>query len=101
MIRTRLLAIALATTSTALPASAEPAVADGPLLAQACAGCHGQSGAGVGAIPAIRGLDAQAFVKMWEEFRADERPATIMNRIARGYTPAEVAALAAYFADLD
>lgn len=31
-------------------------------------------------------------------FRANERPATIMGRIARGYTDAEIAALAAQFA---
>jgi sulfide dehydrogenase cytochrome subunit len=32
------------------------------------------------------------------QFRADQRPATIMNRIARGFTDAELAQLAAYFA---
>lgn len=81
----------------ALPAVAEPS---GPMLAQACAGCHGQNGAGQGPVPDLRGIDRAAFVRAWEEFRANERPATIMNRIARGYTEAEVAALADYFATL-
>jgi sulfide dehydrogenase cytochrome subunit len=31
-------------------------------------------------------------------FRANERPGTIMGRIARGYSDAEIAAIAAYFA---
>ena len=80
------------------PAKAET---DGLMLAQACAGCHGQSGEGMGAIPDIRGIASADFIRLWEEFRADERAATIMNRIARGYSEAEVAALAAYFETLD
>jgi sulfide dehydrogenase cytochrome subunit len=72
----------------------------GLLLAQACAGCHGQDGAGQGAIPAIAGLDREAFLSAWAEFRADARPATVMNRIAKGYTEEEVALLADHFASL-
>lgn len=89
---------ALALALSAAPAMAEP---DGAMLAQACAGCHGQSGQGMGAAPVIRGQDSATFIRVWEDFRADERPATIMNRIARGYSEAEVAALAAYFESLD
>lgn len=82
----------------AWPAWAEP---NGSMLAQGCAGCHGQSGAGQGAVPDLRGYDRDAMVHSLQEFQADERPATIMNRIARGYTEAELAALADYFASLD
>jgi cytochrome subunit of sulfide dehydrogenase len=71
-----------------------------PNVAQGCAGCHGQAGSGEGAIPPIAGYDRDAFVAVWAEFRANERPATIMNRIARGYSDEEVAALADYFASL-
>lgn len=80
-----------------VPDAPAAAPADGRMLAQACAGCHGQDGAGMGAIASIRGLDQAEFIRIWEEFRTDARRATIMNRIARGYTDAEVAALAAYF----
>jgi sulfide dehydrogenase cytochrome subunit len=88
-----LLACGLA--NSAVLAQSPPAT---PLVAQGCAGCHGQSGAGQGASPVIAGLSEDEFLKIWAAFRANERPATIMNRIARGYTDAEVAALAAYFA---
>lgn len=71
-----------------------------PLIAQACAGCHGQDGAGQGDVAAIAGYDRDAFIQVWGEFRADARPATIMGRIARGYTDAEVATLADYFSAL-
>ncbi|MFN3613821.1 MAG: c-type cytochrome [Rubrimonas sp.] len=85
----------------AIVAVATHAIAgDGALLAQACAGCHGQAGAGQGDVPPIAGYDREAFAKIWSEFRANERAATIMNRIARGYGDDEVAELAAYFAEL-
>ncbi len=71
-----------------------------PLIAQACAGCHGQSGEGLGAVPRIAGKDRAVFIATWEAFRAGEKPATIMNRIAPGYTESEVAALADYFSAL-
>lgn len=98
------------TTSTAvsfltlLMASA-PALADStakqrPLIAESCIGCHGDGGSGEGGVPSIRGYDRADFVRVWSQFRANERPATIMGRIARGYNDAEVAALADYFSSL-
>lgn len=93
----RLAAVAIAVLS-AMPVLADEAA---PLIAQGCAGCHGQNGAGQGASPAIAGTDRETFLRIWAEFRANERPATIMNRIARGYSDDEVAALADYFASLD
>jgi sulfide dehydrogenase cytochrome subunit len=71
-----------------------------PLIAQSCAGCHGQNGAGQGQTPPIAGVPKESFIQTWTAFRANERPATIMNRIARGYSDQEVAALADYFASL-
>ncbi len=88
-----------ATLALTLPA---PALAETmPLIAESCASCHGQEGAGQGAILPIAGYDREQFVKVWEAFRNDERPATIMNRIAPGFTDDEVQTLADYFASLD
>lgn len=92
-------AVAL-TLSTVLQSPARAQSAPAPQIALACAGCHGVGGAGEGSVPRIAGYDRQAFVETWSAFRANARPATIMNRIARGYTEAEVAQLAAYFASL-
>jgi|YNPMSStandDraft_1061717.scaffolds.fasta_scaffold09205_2 sulfide dehydrogenase cytochrome subunit len=72
---------------------------DGALLAGACAGCHGARGDGSHGIPAIRGMHSEEnFIALMRAFRANERPNTVMARIARGYTDAEITALAAYFA---
>ena len=97
MTRFTILAAIVAALSAIGPAWADT---DMPLIAQACAGCHGQDGAGQGPIATIAGYDRDEFLAVWAQFRADERPATIMNRIARGYTEDEVAALADYFASL-
>jgi cytochrome c553 len=80
--------------------AAQAQTAQTPAIALACASCHGPNGAGQGSIPPIAGYDRAAFIQGWAAFRANERPATIMNRIARGYTDAEVAQLADYFANL-
>lgn len=95
----QILPAAFALIMATLPAAADDEVA--PMLAQGCAGCHGQAGAGQGSVPDLRGYDRDGFIRLWEEFRTDARPATMMNRIARGYTEAEVAALADYFASLE
>lgn len=95
-------AVLAASAALAQPKShATPHQPVAPLHAQACAGCHGQNGAGQGGTPILAGYDPAAFVRVWGEFRNNQRPtATIMNRIARGYSDDEVAALAAYFASV-
>ncbi len=71
-----------------------------PLIAQGCVGCHGQAGAGSGSVPRIAGYNRDRFIAQWAAFRAKQRPATIMDRVATGYKDAEVATLADYFSKL-
>jgi cytochrome c553 len=67
-------------------------------LADACTSCHGLDGRSAGAIPAIGGLDRQTIATALLDFRDHKRSdATIMGRIARGYSDAEIDALADYF----
>ena len=91
------LAMALASPSLAI---ADEAV-NGERLADACSSCHGLGGHGGGAIPAIAGRDPEDFVAQMLAFREQKAPATIMNRLARGYTDEEIAALADYFSGLE
>jgi sulfide dehydrogenase cytochrome subunit len=85
-----LLALAIA----ALPPAA---AAQAPLAAEACLGCHGPDGKGVPGGAAIAGRDRAELAAILVAFRANERPGTIMGRIARGYTDAEIAAVADHF----
>ena len=73
---------------------------DGEALSQACTSCHGLNGVSAGAIPTIAALPADDIVAKLVAFREQTADATIMNRIARGYTDDEIAALADYFSQL-
>ncbi len=71
-------------------------------LAGACQGCHGAAGAGGQGMPALAGRHGAAeLVALLQGFRGNTLPATVMGRIARGYTEAEIAALAAFYARRD
>lgn len=73
------------------------AEAAAPLAAQGCVGCHGVNGTGSPAGAAIAGQPKEALVAAMKAFRANERPGTIMGRVARGYTDAEIEAVADHF----
>lgn len=79
-------------------ATTEAEAGPAPLAAQGCLGCHGLQGTGVGAVPGIAGRDAAELKDLMQAFRTGERPATIMDRIVRGYSEAELAAVAEHFA---
>jgi cytochrome c553 len=69
-----------------------------PLAAQGCVGCHGVRGTGSDPMPRIAGRPVAEISAQMKAFAANERPGTIMGRIARGYTDEQIAAVAAYFA---
>ena len=75
-----------------------PVVAQAPLIAQACLGCPGPGGAGMAPIAALAGRPTADLRAALDQYRDGSRPGTIMARIVRGYTPAEMAAVAAQFA---
>jgi len=66
-------------------------------IALACAGCHGESGLGMGSIPAIVGIPEAEFVRTMQEFQSGRRSATVMDRIARGYRYQDFVELARLF----
>ena len=86
--------------ATWLVAWAGAAAAQGgaPLAAQGCLGCHGPNAGAQAAVPSLGGRPAAETEAQMRAFRTGEAPATIMGRIARGYTDAEIAAIAAFFA---
>lgn len=72
----------------------------GARLADSCNSCHGLEGRSPGATPALAGQDEAGLFDKLKAFQQGTVEATIMNRIARGYTDEELAALAAYFASV-
>ena len=65
-----------------------------------CAQCHGTDGkaASGAAVPGLAGLPAPYFTEQMTAFKAGTRPATVMHQLAKGYSDAQIAELAAYFA---
>lgn len=84
-----LLALALVCGTGARAAEMRP-----PPGASSCTGCHAR-GAAMGALD---GRAEAEIVAALAAFRSGERPATIMNRIARGFDADESRAIAAWFA---
>ena len=88
--------------SAAMAADDKPKTLSGAsdsMLANTCAGCHGTDGASVGpASPTISGLSEVYFVETMQGFASGEIPATIMGRIAKGYTEGEIEQMAKFYA---
>ena len=70
------------------------------MLSNTCAGCHGTNGASAGlSMPSIAGLDKGYLTEVMLQYKSGERPGTIMDRIARGYSESELKAIAAFYAE--
>jgi cytochrome subunit of sulfide dehydrogenase len=65
-----------------------------PPGASSCSGCHG----GVAPLPVVAGRKASDIVAAMDAFRTGTRQATVMDRIAKGFTPDETAAIATWWA---
>ncbi|MCW5732293.1 MAG: c-type cytochrome [Alphaproteobacteria bacterium] len=89
--------------AASLVLSASGAAADAikpETMARNCFTCHGTGGHPVNGLAPLAGIDAKAIETSMIDFRNDRRQATIMNRIARGLSEAEIAALAQYLSTL-
>jgi sulfide dehydrogenase cytochrome subunit len=69
-------------------------------LAATCANCHNTDGAAVPgeAMARLAGLEAGYIAAQMRAFRDGKRPATVMHQLAKGYSDAQIDALAGYFA---
>lgn len=69
-------------------------------LAATCASCHGTDGRAIAGsvVPGLAGQPAAYLAEALKGYKRGERPATVMHQLAKGYTDAQLDALAAYFA---
>lgn len=85
-------ALAFSATAFAAPPSAE-------MLSNACAGCHGTNGGSAGpSMPSLSSQSKTAIVEAMKKFKSGERPSSIMGRLAKGYSDAEIEKMAEFFA---
>jgi sulfide dehydrogenase cytochrome subunit len=100
------LAAAAAAIASAQPAPPAPSFAAPNLtekgvraLAMNCAMCHGTNGRTVegSSVASLAGRPAAEIDALMKAFKEGTRQATIMHQIAKGYSDAEIAAIAEYF----
>ena len=85
--------LTLALLGPAWPAGA----ADAPPGAMSCSGCH-PAGRGVDAsVPRLIGRDPTDIMTAMQGFKSGQRPSTVMDRIAKGFSDDEVKAIAAWY----
>ena len=71
------------------------------MLANTCAGCHGPNGISNGPLtPSIAGLPKEYIAESMHDFASGKRASTVMQRIAKGYTDADINDLSEYFSKL-
>ncbi len=64
-----------------------------PAIAASCGGCHHPSPQFVSAVPSLHALSADQITAKLMAYRDGSEKGTVMNRIAKGYTPAELVML--------
>ena len=82
------------------PAMAQASGPTGQAMAQNCYVCHGPKGQAVPPIPALARVPADVIRARMMEFKTDQRPSTVMARIAKGYSDEQIVAISDYLATL-
>ena len=72
-----------------------PVAAPAPAGAVTCSGCHAPAALG-SPVPPLAGRNADEIVAAMQDFRSGKREATIMNRIAKGFSDEETRAIATW-----
>jgi len=80
-------------------ANASAAALEPPPGASACSGCHLASAGRRAGVPPLTGRNPADIVAAMQAFRSGQRAATVMDRIAKGFSDAEVEAIATWYAD--
>jgi cytochrome c553 len=68
-----------------------------PPGASACSGCHTTDPRLHNPVPRLIGRKPADIVTALQDFKAGHRPATVMDRIAKGFSDDEIAAIAAWY----
>ena len=86
--------------TTPAPAAAPPSAPPSPAavvnMIGNCYSCHGTDGRSPGVIPSLTGKNADQTLLMLKAYKSGQLAATVMTRQAKGYTDAELEAMANY-----
>lgn len=70
---------------------------EAPPGAASCSGCHAAKPNVDTMVPRLAGQDADAIVAAMKAYRGGQRAATVMDRIAKGFSDDEIDAIGAWF----
>jgi sulfide dehydrogenase cytochrome subunit len=91
-----IIAVAIVCVLRIAPAAAA-GLADAPPGALSCSGCHATSSSVKTDVPHLIGREPAAIMAAMQGFRAGTTPATVMDRIAKGFSDDEIKAIAAWY----
>ncbi len=84
--------------SLPLAGTVPPAMAvETPPGASACSGCHAIAAATVTPVPRLVGRKPADIIAAMAAFKSGQRPATVMDRIAKGFSDDEIRAIAEWY----
>ena len=69
-------------------------------LAAACSACHGSHGVAPAGMQTLAGQSREELQQKLRDFKTDSKAGTLMPQLAKGYSDAQLAQLAGYFASL-
>ncbi len=81
----------------AMPAQAADALSEAPPGAASCSGCHPAHPGVDTPLTPLAGFYGSDIVMAMQVFRDGRRPATVMDRIARGFSDEEIEAIQAWY----
>src|SRR5262245_45035972 len=71
--------------------------ADAPPGALSCSGCHAPAHTADAAVAPLTGRNPADIVAAMQAFKSGQRPSTVMDRIARGFSDDETKAIATWY----
>ncbi|MFL6796662.1 MAG: c-type cytochrome [Xanthobacteraceae bacterium] len=83
-----------------IPPASAAGPADAPPGAAACSGCHPAGRSVESAVPRLIGRNPGDVVTAMQAFKSGQLPATVMGRIAKGFSDEEIKAIAAWYGAL-
>jgi len=66
--------------------------------AAGCANCHGTIGRAEPGMVALAGASKDEIIQKMQDFKAGRLPATVMHQLSKGYSDAQIVAIASYYA---
>lgn len=92
--------LCLTLAAAAVQAAPDAQALQAQALAATCANCHGTEGRAVegSLVPGLAGQPAPLLAELLRSYKSGSRAATVMRQLAKGYSEAQIDALAAYFA---